>query len=72
MPGYQTQGLTQRRVQRLAERSIARGAMASFPKGEQRDRHVAIVFLTTLPTRELLAVYRAAKTHLDRKPATFP
>lgn len=66
-------GLAERRQARIAERyelqklrRLASGVRA-YPKGEQRDRHRALVFFATLPTKHLVAVHKAALQYLENE-----
>ena len=54
-------------AERAAKRRRERGTLAAlrlrvrdYPKDEQKARHRAMVFLSTLPTKTLVAVHKAA------------
>lgn len=56
-------GLAERADQRRKERYLLaaiKKKVSDYPRGEQKARHRAIVYLTTLPTRTLVAVHKAA------------
>jgi cation transport regulator ChaC len=59
--------LAERKAKRLADRhklnTLHLQRNHAKTAKSDRARHRAIVFLTTLPTDKLLAVYRAALTH---------
>jgi len=59
--------LAKRKAKRLSDRRKLQGLQLQRNRAKNaksdRARHRAIVFLTTLPTDKLLAVYRAALTH---------
>lgn len=59
--------LAERKAKRLADRRKLQGLQLQRNRAKNaksdRARHRAIVFLTTLPTDKLLAVYRAALQH---------
>ena len=56
-------GLAERAEQRRRERgtlAALKRKVSDYPRDEQKARHSAIVFLTTLPTKTLIAVHKAA------------
>ena len=62
-------GLAERAEQRRKERATLaalKRKVSDYPKNEQRARHRAIVFLTTLPTKHLIAVHKAAVQHYNQ------
>lgn len=61
-------GLAERAAQRRKDRAAIaalKRPVSEYPKDEQRARHRAIVYLTTLPTKHLVAVHKAAIQHYE-------
>jgi len=57
------QGLAERAAQRRRDRrtlNALKRSVSDYPKNEQRARHAAITYISTLPTKTLVAVHRAA------------
>lgn len=69
-------GLEQRAEQRREDRkklasvrttqSIRLRKLRSTTRSECKDRHRATVYLTTLPTKQLIAVYKAALAQFEK------
>lgn len=62
-------GLAERAAERRRDRralGALKRAVSDYPKDEQRARHSAIVFISTLPTPLLIAVHKAAVEHYNR------
>lgn len=65
----QLQGLEERAAQRRRDRyklANLNRPVKEYPKDEQKARHRAIVYFSTLPTKHLVAVHKAAVQQFDR------
>jgi hypothetical protein len=64
------EGLAERAAKRRSDRarlsSLTR-KVKDYPKNEQKARHRAIVYLSTLPTKDLVAVHKAAMQQFDKR-----
>lgn len=67
---YRKDGLAERAAQRRSDRaklSRLNRKVSDYPKAEQKARHRAIVYLSTLPTTHLVAVHKAAMQQFDSR-----
>lgn len=62
-------GLAERAAQRRRDRNklaALNRRVSDYPKAEQKARHRAIVYLSTLSTKNLVAVHKAAMQQFDQ------
>lgn len=63
-------GLAERAAQRRKDRyrlANLNRPVKDYPKAEQKARHRAIVYFSTLPTKHLVAVHKAAMQQFDNR-----